>query len=201
MNSKQQITHSNSPGDALERVDHSEFASLWLPASGRLYLYIKARLSRGLSHRVDAEDVLQECCMRALRDFHQFEGGGAVEFYYWASALARHALADAARATRRLKRDHGRERRLERSDWSRIGAGTAGPATRLALSEMHQRVADAFLQLSPAERRLIQLRQMEGRGAQQVAELLKMTEAAVHAAYRRALLRWHEIAGERGGAN
>lgn len=167
---------------------------------GKLRFYFRARLGRALAAHVDVDDLLQETCLRAFRDLDQYrdqDGGG---FYKWMLTIARHVLADVARAARASKRGMLQNRALEPADWSRVGAGTAGPRTRAMLSEQQQMLERTFLQLTPRERRLIVLRQLEARPAREVAAVLGMTELAVHAAYRRALASWERAvaAAEQG---
>jgi DNA-directed RNA polymerase specialized sigma24 family protein len=117
--------------------------------------------------------------------------------------LARHVLADAARAARRRKRD-ARHVRLDRSGWTRAGLAesalpgdAAGPFTRAALAEGFGVLERTFAALPSRYRRVIVLRQLEQRPAREVATLTGSTEQAVHALYRRALAAWASAAGGR----
>ncbi|MBI3818730.1 MAG: sigma-70 family RNA polymerase sigma factor [Planctomycetes bacterium] len=165
---------------------------------GKLRFYIRARLGRSLAGKVEIDDVVQETYLRAFRDIDKFTDASGGGFYLWLATVARHVLADVARAARTEKRGAGRHRALERADWSAVGAATAGPRTRAWMTEQQQLFELAFLQLSPNDRRLIALRQWEERPAREVARLLGMTETSVHTAYRRALHRWAQAAGQTG---
>ena len=167
---------------------------------GRLRLYVRSRLGPALARRVDAEDLVQESFLRAFRDLDRFVASEPGAFHHWLTTVARHAIADAARAARALKRGR-RTERLARSDWSQTGshkndvaASTLGPATRALLGEEQQKIEAAFAALPPHYRRVIALRQFEQRPAREVAGILGSTEQAVHALYRRALSAWGEAA-------
>jgi RNA polymerase sigma-70 factor (ECF subfamily) len=163
---------------------------------GPLRLYVRHRLGRALAARVEVDDIVQETLLRALQDLQRDSHIGEHAFSRTLCMIARHVLADAARAVRRLKRD-GRHVRLDRSGWTRAGlaesalaGSTAGPFTRVALAEGMGVVEQAWLELPPHYRRVIVLRQLEQRPAREVAELIRSTEQAVHALYRRALTAW-----------
>lgn len=164
----------------------------------RLRLYICARLGPVLARSIEVDDLVQETFLRALRDLDRFEAATGGAFHAWLRTLARHAIVDAARALRRAKRSPGAAW-LRLSDGSASGpqapallASTLGPATRVALAEEQARIEAALASLSANHRRVIALRQLEGRPAREVARLLGTTEGAVHALYRRALEAWSE---------
>lgn len=172
---------------------------------GRLRLYVRARLGAALGRRVDAEDIVQECFLRAFRDLARFEPNDPGAFHRWLTAIARHAIADAARAARAhadraalpLVESGGRgSDARERS----LAASTMGPATRALLDERQRSLEAAFARLSPQHRRVIALRQFEGLSAREVAARLQSTEGAVHALFRRALQAWAEVLGPGAGA-
>lgn len=157
---------------------------------GKIRFYIRSRLGRALASRVEVDDLVQETYLRAFRDIDRFVTNDSGGFYIWLSTLARHVLADVARAARAGKRGSSKQRALDRSDWSRVGAAETGPRTRVEINEQQQLLEKAFLQLTPRYRRIIRLRQWEAKPAREVAAILGMTEQAVHAAYRRALQAW-----------
>ncbi len=207
---------STELADLVARVRSGD-AAAWGPLlgrfEGRLRLYVRYRLGRALAQRVDVDDVLQETWLRALRAVPQFraqrDGGGGAEgdgesaLYRLLAALARRAIVDAARAARAQRRDDGAVRRLALSEWSREGAAarTAGPVTRAERAERDALLDRAFVSLTPAERRVIALRQFEQLPAKDVAVRLGTTAGAVHAAYRRALLAWGAAFRRCGGTS
>lgn len=125
---------------------------------------------------------------------------GEVALRRYLAAVARHAVADVARALRAAKRS-GRVESLDRSDWSHHDAGVdllrrtaTGPATALLRSEEAIRLEQAFRALSPEHRRVLGLRQLEGLSAAEAARRMGRSETAIHSLYRRALESWHDAA-------
>jgi RNA polymerase sigma-70 factor (ECF subfamily) len=176
------------------RGDRSACDALFARHAEKLRLYVEFRLGRALARRVEVEDVVQETFLRAWRDLATTTLSGDGAFFGWLSTIARHVIADVARAARAQKRQ-GEAVTLERSSWSRAGAldpaeSSAGPATRAARDELRTNLRTAFLALSPAHRRVIALRQFEQRSARESAPRLGCSELAVHALFRRALDAW-----------
>jgi RNA polymerase sigma-70 factor (ECF subfamily) len=174
-----------SDGDRLAAQTH------WLRL---LLLHLAGRQVRA---RVELDDLVQEVFLRALgADLPPDEPA----LRRLLARLARHAVVDAVRALRARKRS-APEVRLTRSDWSRTGVAesevrlrTAGPATRAARAEEHERLLQAFDRLAPEHRRVIGLRQFEGLAAAEAARRMGRSETAVHSLYRRALEAWSQEA-------
>ena len=151
---------------------------------------------RAVRARVDLDDLLQEVYLRALANPGGLpaaeEGDGSLRRYL--TRIARNVVVDAARAIRAAKRDRP-EARIDRSHWSRVGAGSLaapspGPATDAASAEGIRRLVEAFESLSPEHRRVIGLRQFEGLSARETAARMGRGEVAIHSLYRRALAAW-----------
>jgi len=182
------------PASRIERArrgDPRAWEELVGKHGAKLRLYVGFRLGPALARRVEVDDVVQETLLRAWRDLPRAALSGDDALGGWLAAIARHVIVDVARAARR----QGTQALLERSAWSRAGAldpadATAGPATRAARGEEHQRLLAAYRSLSPRHRRVIALRQFEQRSARESAPLLGCTELAVHALFRRALDAW-----------
>jgi RNA polymerase sigma-70 factor (ECF subfamily) len=172
-------------------------AGALLAAHGaRLRLLLAHQTGRAVRARVELDDLLQEVYLRAwaARDDLPAEPAARARFL---ARIARNVVVDVARALRAAKRD-GHAGPLERSAWSRAGiepaARSPGPATRAALGEDVARVQAAFEGLAPEHRRVIGLRQLEGRSARETARRMGRSEAAVHSLYRRALEAWERAA-------
>jgi RNA polymerase sigma-70 factor (ECF subfamily) len=157
----------------------------------QLRVWVEFRLGPALRRHVEPEDVVQETVLRAWRDLDGARLEDERGFAHWLFAIARHVLADVARAARAARRDGG-SLRLERSSWSRSGSldpadPGPGPRTRALGGEARERLLAGFQKLSPRHRRVIALRHLEGRSAREAAPLLGCSEEAVHALFRRAL--------------
>ncbi|MBI1850325.1 MAG: sigma-70 family RNA polymerase sigma factor [Planctomycetes bacterium] len=180
--------------------------ALFARHAGRLRLYVRHRLGRALLRCVEPDDVVQETYLRAVGGLERFDGGGDSAFFRFLCALARHVVADVARAARAQKRS-ARHVRLDRSGWSRVGIGesavagsSGGPLTRILAAEDTAILERAFLALPARYRRVIALRQLEGRSARDVAAVMGSTEGAIHALFRRALTEWGLELERLGGA-
>lgn len=184
----------------LERAVAGDAASrdiLFARHAGRLRLYVRHRLGAALAKRIEVDDVCQEAYLRVFQTLDRIDARGESAFYRLLTTVARHVLADAARASRAARRDGARER-PDRAGWTHGGASGEpaadgpGPRTRAALTERQRRLERAFETLPSDDRRLIALRQFEQRTAADVARVLGSTEGAIHARYRRALAAWEE---------
>jgi RNA polymerase sigma-70 factor (ECF subfamily) len=185
-----------SSGDPVSRGD------LFARHAGKLRAYVEFRLGSALSRRVEPDDVVQETFLRAWRDLGSASLSGEGASFGWLTTIARHVIADVARAARARRRE-GCVQPLEVSSWSRAdrlepAAHEAGPATRAAQAELGDELMAAFRALSPAHRRVIALRHFEQRSAREAAPRLGCSEAAVHALFRRALDAWAAEAERRG---
>jgi RNA polymerase sigma factor (sigma-70 family) len=166
--------------------------------TANLRLLLLHLAGRAVRARVEIDDLLQETFLRALADGRGLppsEPGEAALRRYLAD-VARHVVVDVARALRAAKRD-GRNVRLERSGWSRVGLAESqlarvqpGPGTRAGEAEELHRLMAAYQRLAPDHRRVIGLRRFEGLDARAAGLRMGRGETAVHSLYRRALLAW-----------
>lgn len=167
-------------------------------AAPRVRVYVRHRLGDALARRVEVDDVLQETWLRALGGLATTEFAGEGPFLAYLCRIARNVIADIARAARRRRRGDGvAPVALARSDWSTGGAvdpadRSGGPLTKAMRTEAREQVLAAFEELAPDHRRVIVLRLFEALSARDVARRMAISEAAVHALYRRALSRWGE---------
>lgn len=178
--------------------DSSELGARLAAQTHRLSLLFLHLAGRAVRSRVQAEDVIQETFLRALKDPAgppPAEPGEAALHRYLARLL-RNCVVDVARAARAARRS-GSERPLARSDWSASGVAASrligpgpGPATRAGQAEEEAQLVRAWLALSAEHRRVIGLRQFEGLSAAAAGRRMGRSEAAVHSLYRRALLAW-----------
>ncbi|MFG0317726.1 MAG: RNA polymerase sigma factor [Planctomycetota bacterium JB042] len=151
--------------------------------------------------RVDREDLVQEVFLRVLSaGAHPPETERELRRYL--ATVARRVVFDVLRALRARKRD-AHELPLDRSAWSEAGglddalaASATGPLTGLAREEHRDALVAAFERLSPEHRRVLGLRQLEGKSAREAAARLGRSEAAVHSLYRRALEAWERSVRE-----
>lgn len=172
-----------------------------LVAQGRwLRLLLMHLAGRGLRASIELEDLAQEVYVRAVAHAASAppEEPADLALRRWLARLARTTVVDAVRALRARKRGGGaRPLRLARSDWSHSGlleslvAGVQpGPATEAGQWEEQARLLAAYERLPADHRRVLGLRQFEGRSAAETARRMGRSEDAVNSLYRRALEAW-----------
>ncbi len=168
----------------------------------RLRLLLHHLAGRAILARTEIDDLIQEVYLRAVtrtEGLPAYSPGDPsdAELYALLARISRNTVIDIARSIRALKRD-GRTMPLVRADWSRVeGAAEShirslkpGPATQAAGADEEGQLLAAFRRLGPDHRRVIGLRQFEGKSAAESAQRMGRTETAVHSLYRRALEAW-----------
>jgi len=129
----------------------------------------------------DAEDALQECFLAAWSHAGGFSGGGSARA--WLFSIARNALLK-QRRTRVGEPD--RFEALEALGL-RAGWGTEPDGTLLSLA-LRDCLERAFERLSPDERAVLLLRDLEGFSGGETAEMLGLGLAAMKSRLHRARL-------------
>jgi len=176
--------------EALRAGDRAEFARLveaLSPAVYRLALKI-------VSDPLDAEDVLQETFLKAMKALPQFEGRSSLST--WVHRIAvNEALMHLRRRTDALQVDSGEDGAddeetaqmpVQLVDWCCL------PEKELVSSEARARLDEAIGRLSPALRAVFLLRDVEGLSISETAEALRIGESAVKVRLMRARLRLRE---------
>lgn len=72
----------------MSTAGQSEFARFWEQTRGKVKAYMRCACGNGS----DADDLAQECYLRALRNWDRFEGAGSRKG--WLFAIARNTRAD-----------------------------------------------------------------------------------------------------------
>ncbi len=137
-----------------------------------------------------AEDALQETFIAAWRNAHTFRGTGSAR--PWLLTIARNAVR------RQYRRPAGAPDAFEpldavaaRAGWGRDADGAW--TDRIAAGQVVER---GFRALSPDDREVLVLRDLEGFGNEEVAELLGLSLSAVKSRVHRARLRFMESVRE-----
>ena len=142
-----------------------------------------------LSHRHDAEDVVQEVFIRAYRSLESFRGDAGLGTWLY-------------RITINASRDHQRREKWKAfqvslglspaSDRVAEGRPDADPERSALSREVNRDVARAMGRLSPAERRVFVLRQLRQLSVRETAEVLGRAEGTVKNLLFRALAKLRE---------
>jgi RNA polymerase sigma-70 factor (ECF subfamily) len=156
---------------------------------------IALRLDRRLAARVDVSDVLQETYLEAARRLADYLARPEMPFHLWLRWLARERVLV-------LHRRHlGTARRavsqevqpLPVDSSAQLVRGLVGPgptpSQALAAVELAERLRLALQQLDPDERDLLLWRHFEQLSNREIAQVLRVSEAAANKRYVRALQR------------
>lgn len=174
--------------EAIKAGDRAEFARMVDLYSNQIY-----RMAlKMLNDPQDAEDVLQETFIKALRSISTFEGRAS--FSTW---LYRIAVNEALMILRKRRQDtvsideqpedeEGESEPIQIVDWCCL------PENELMGGESRKFLDQAVQRLSPALRSVFVLRDVEGLSVRDTAEALGISEAAVKTRLLRARLRLRE---------
>lgn len=156
----------------------------------RLAVLIRYKLGPEQRSKLDPDDLVQETLLRAYRDLAKFTYRSPGSFMCWLSAIADHAIADAVRYTRRVRRQ-GKEVRF-RSASNPDGpepADTLTPSRVLAQEERLQALLRKLDALPEHYREVLLLAKIEGLTTQEISTRLGKPRQAVSLLVFRALER------------
>jgi RNA polymerase sigma-70 factor (ECF subfamily) len=156
------------------------------PEAFRVLMERHGRAVHRLAYRMtaneqDAEDVVQECFLRAYRNLDHFEARS--QFGSWLYRIAANCAYDALRArARRVARiEPGPAEDLS----AEVAADTPGPDRLAAGGEVRDRVRAALRRMSALERSAFTLRHLEGMTTAEIAQALGLQgEAAKQSVFR-----------------
>jgi RNA polymerase sigma-70 factor, ECF subfamily len=180
----QDQTPSEFSLEALQAGDRAEFARLVEAYSAPIYrLAIKM-----LANSQDAEDVLQETFIKALRHLDQFDGRARISTW-----LYRIAANEALMVLRKRKRpvvsidepnedDDSEQEAMQIVDWCCM------PEIELMSTEAQHYLNQAVTGLSDSLRVVFVLRDMQGLSTEETARVLDLSETAVKTRLSRARL-------------
>jgi RNA polymerase sigma-70 factor, ECF subfamily len=131
--------------------------------------------------REDAEDVLQETFLAALRGAGGFRGDASART--WLFTIARHAALRKPREVL-VADEAGLELLAEQAGW-----GTENPESLAALAEDRQRLESALRALAAEDRDVVLLRDYEGLSGEETARALDISLAAMKSRLHRGRLR------------
>lgn len=174
--------------EALKAGDMEEFARLVDAYSNNIYR-VALKI---LNDPQDAEDVLQETFMKALRALPSFEGRSSLSTWLYRIAVNEALMLVRKRRANFVSIDAEREddesdiEPVEIVDWCCLPEGD------LLSAEARQFLDAAVQHLSPALRAVFVLRDLEGLSVKETADALNLTETAVKTRLLRARLKLRE---------
>jgi RNA polymerase sigma-70 factor (ECF subfamily) len=136
----------------------------------------------------DAQDVVQEACLRAFRFFDGFHGGDGRS---WLLTIVRNTFYSWLQQNRRHEITTG----LEEAD--EIENHDPSPEAVLLQSVDHERLRQALEELPVEYREVVILREMEGFSYKEIADLASLPLGTVMSRLARARKRLHQYLTER----
>jgi RNA polymerase sigma-70 factor (ECF subfamily) len=143
----------------------------------------------------EAEDLAQECFLRACRALNQFQGGAA--FYTWLYRIALNLVRSGRRAGQKRREKEipiaalaaGSDRYEEpgtAAEGIELAAVQSGPEELAERQEMVRNVQQALDELSVEHREVVVLRDVEGLDYEEIAALVGASREAVKSRLHRA---------------
>ncbi len=146
----------------------------------------------------EAEDVVQETCVSALRAIATYRPGVS-SARTWLFAIARNAARQAKRQAREVPAEDLDELPLPVLGLA-AGWGAEAPDLALERAEGRERLAHAIASLSEKDRAILVLRDVEGLSGEEMTEVLGLGDAAMKSRLHRARLRlMAALRAEEGG--
>jgi RNA polymerase sigma factor (sigma-70 family) len=189
------LAHAGQPGrnsgGAVTAVDNTRFANVVLPHLDDAYAL--ARWVMG--NRADAEDVVQEACLRALRGISGYSGGNGRA---WTLAIVRNAAYDWLRKNRPAAivpvEDLESAERMSPRDHA-AATPPVDPETALIAKADEMRLQAAIEGLPTVFRETLVLRDVQGLGYREIAEVTGVPIGTVMSRLARARERLIETLG------
>ncbi|MEZ6065970.1 MAG: sigma-70 family RNA polymerase sigma factor [Planctomycetaceae bacterium] len=178
--------------------DESALAEAYSDHRERLWRMVHFRLDRRLQGRVDADDVLQEAYLDAVKRIGHFAENQPISLFVWLRLIVGQTLIDVHRRHLGAKmRDADREESIQQ----RLSEGTSvslsfhllahltSPSLAAQRAELMSLVEEALAGMSGTDREVLALRHFEELTNSEVAEVLGLERKAASIRYVRALAR------------
>jgi RNA polymerase sigma factor (sigma-70 family) len=193
------LSHAGRPGSnetgsggAVSRADNTRFANVVLPHLDDAYALARWLLG----NRADAEDVVQDACVRALRGISGFSGAHGRA---WTLAIVRNAAYDWLRKNRPAAivavDDLEKVERLSSRDDALVAPAPDDPEAALIARADEERLQAAIEDLPTAFRETLVLRDVQGLGYREIAEITGVPMGTVMSRLARARDRLIEMLG------
>lgn len=174
--------------EALKAGDMAEFARLVDIYSNSIYR-VALKI---LNDPQDAEDVLQETFIKALRALPSFEGRSSLSTWLYRIAVNEALMLVRKRRANFVSIDADRDDEEGEAEPAEIVDWCCLPEGDLLNAEARQFLNAAVQRLSPALRAVFVLRDLEGLSVKETADALNLTETAVKTRLLRARLKLRE---------
>ena len=174
--------------EALKAGDRAEFARL-VEANYEMVYRLAIKM---LNDSQDAEDVLQETFLKALKGLKNFDGRSSLSTWLYRIAtnealmVLRRKKPDMISTDEPVETEEGEQEPIQIVDWGRL------PEDELMTAEAQHYLDKAIDRLSPSLRAVFVLRDLQGLSTQEAGDVLNLSETAVKTRLSRARLRLRE---------
>jgi RNA polymerase sigma-70 factor, ECF subfamily len=177
-------------------------ADAWPLDQYRDYLLLLARqvLDPWLQGKLDASDIVQKTLLEAYQGIANFRGQSKNELAARLRTILTRNVTDAAR---KFGREVGHERSLEAAleesslrleQW--LATDQSSPSQQAMRQELLLCLAQALAQLPPDQRTAVEMKHLQGRSVNEIAERVGRTEEAVGGLLRRGLRKLRQLLTE-----
>ncbi len=174
--------------DALRQSDRSEFAKLVEKYSSKIYrLALKI-----LNNEDDAEDVLQETFIKAMKALPKFEGRSSLATWLYRIAVNESLMVIRKKRPGLVSTDEEMETEDGQMEPMQIVDWCCMPEGELMNSETQKLLSQAIQTLPVSLFSVFTLRDMQGASIKETADALELSETAVKTRLLRARLRLRE---------
>lgn len=201
--SEQQSDRERSLTERVITGDHDALAELFSDHRDRLWRMINFRLDPRLHGRVDADDIIQEAWLAAVKRIDHFLTDATRSIFVWFRLIAGQTLIDVHR------RHLGTQKRNAAMEFS-INRGWSSDSTSSALSfhllghltspsqaalreELSQQLQDSLASMNEIDREVLALRHFEQLSNKETAQILGISDQASSDRYMRALGRLKNV--------
>ncbi|MAR12254.1 MAG: hypothetical protein CL681_20070 [Blastopirellula sp.] len=152
----------------------------------RLERLVLRQIPVSLRRRLDAEDIIQEACIRAANHISGFNPEDEKHFFAWLATIAQNLLRDALRRHLGPGGSGGKLQFAQAGESSvmlfdeLVGDPQASPSAQIAADEGIERVRAAIETLPEKYREVLSLVYVKNMSAVAVAEQLQLKESAVY---------------------
>jgi RNA polymerase sigma-70 factor (ECF subfamily) len=195
---------SNELDRMAERVrehDSSALAEFMRLREASLLAFVDRRLGNELRGKMEAQDVLQELAVKALRELNQTDLS-ARDPFGWLCQLAEQCIIDGHRRISAEKRAAGREisGNMRIGDASQelialLSASLTSPTQAVVRNERQARLEEALASFPAEQRDLLRLRYGEGLTTKDVAQRVGKSEVATRVLLSRLVHRLQDLLG------
>jgi RNA polymerase sigma-70 factor (ECF subfamily) len=186
---KTKINDSEISIDKLIAQDRDELARFVETYSPRIY-----RLGmRILNNEQDAEDVLQETFIKAIRALPTFEGRSSLSTWLYRIATNEALMLLRKHSPEMVSIDAPAEEEEEEQEALQIVDWTNQPETELSVREIRQQINSAVAKLPLGQREVFALREVEGMSVKETADILNVSESVVKTRLLRARMHLRQV--------